>query len=228
MNTEDMKRIAGEKAAEYVKDGMVVGLGTGSTVYYTIMKLGEMVKDGLDIIGIPTSIETENLAKKLGIRISTLEEYPEIELTIDGADEIDPELNLIKGGGGALLREKIVASASKMEIIVADERKLVNKLGERFYLPVEVVPFARAIVFKKMESMGLKPVLRMSGERPYMTDNGNHIIDCHMGPIENPEELEIELNLIPGVVENGLFINMADIAIVGTIEKEVKVFRRIS
>ena len=228
MSAEDMKRISGEKAAEYVKDGMVVGLGTGSTVYYTILKLGEMVKDGLDIIGIPTSIETERLARELGIKISTLDEHPEIDLTIDGADEIDPELNLIKGGGGALFREKIVASASKMEIIVADERKLVNKLGERFHLPVEVVPFSYSVVFRRLDSMGLNPTLRKKNDEIYITDNGNYIIDCHTGPIENPKELEKDLNLIPGVVENGLFIGLAHIAIVGTRKNKVKVFRSIS
>ncbi len=228
MSAEDMKRIAGEKAAEYVKDGMVVGLGTGSTVYYTILKLGEMVKDGLDIIGIPTSIGTERLARELGIKISTLYEHPEIDLTIDGADEIDPELNLIKGGGGALLREKIVASASKMEIIVADERKLVDKLGERFHLPVEVIPFSYSVVFKRLDSMGLNPVLRKKNGEIYITDNGNYIIDCHTGPMENPEELEKDLNMIPGVVENGLFIGLAHMAIVGTSKNKVKEFRRIS
>ncbi len=223
----NLKQIAGEKAAEYVKDGMVVGLGTGSTVYYTIVKIGELVKDGLEVTGIPTSVQTERLARELGIRLSTLDEHPEIDLTIDGADEIDPDLNLIKGGGGALLREKIVASASRTEIIVADESKPVRSLGERFRLPVEVVPFSYPVVLKKLYSMGLDPELRNKDSDVYVTDNGNYILDCHTGRIESPEKLEMELNLIPGVVENGLFINLADIAIIGT-KKGIKEIRRIS
>ncbi len=222
----NLKQMAGEKAAEYVKDGMVVGLGTGSTVYYTIVKLGEMVKDGLEIMGIPTSLETERIAKEVGITLTTLEEHPVIDLTIDGADEIDPNMNLIKGGGGALLREKIVAFASKREIIVADERKLVNSLGERFYLPVEVIPFSEAVVTRRLKEMGLNPETRVKEGNRFITDNGNIIIDCHTGPIENPVELEKELNMMPGVVENGLFIGLADMAIVATQNgiKEIKGF----
>ena len=220
----NLKQMAGEKAAEHVKDGAVIGLGTGSTVYYTIVRIGELVKDGLDILGIPTSVETERLAKEMKIPLTTLEEHPVIDLTIDGADEIDPNLNLIKGGGGALLREKIVASASKKEIIVADERKIVRKLGERFYLPVEVIPFSEAVVMKNLDSMGLNPEVRTREGRKFVTDNGNLIIDCHTGPIEDAEGLERELNLIPGVVENGLFIGLADMAIVAT-ENGIKEIR---
>jgi len=183
----NLKKLAGEKAAGYITDGMVLGLGTGSTVYYTIVKLGEMVKEGLDVIGIPTSLETERLARELGIPLSTLEEHPVIDLTIDGADEVDDNLNLIKGGGGALLREKIVASASQREIIVADERKLVNRLGERFYVPVEVIPFSETIVMRNLESMGVKPEIRMRGNEKYITDNGNIIIDCHTGAIDDAD-----------------------------------------
>ncbi len=212
----NLKKMAGEKAAEYVKDGMVVGLGTGSTVYYTIVKLGEMVREGLNIVGIPTSVGTEHLAGEHGIPLTTLDEHPVIDLTIDGADEIDPELNLIKGGGGALLREKIVASASRREIIVADERKLVGRLGERFYLPVEVVPFSEAVVLRNLEAMDMNPRVRMKDGKRYLTDNGNIIIDCHMGPVDDASSLEMELNLIPGVIENGLFIGLADLAIVAT------------
>ena len=223
----NLKQMAGEKAAEYIEDGMVVGLGTGSTVRYTILKLGNMVASGLDIVGIPTSLDTERLAKEVGIRISALEEYPEIDLTVDGADEVDPHLNLIKGGGGALLREKIVASASKKEIIVADESKLVEKLGEHFPLPVEVVPFSEAVVFRRLEGMGLNPEIRIKDGKKYLTDNRNIIIDCRTGPIDDGRRLESELNLIPGVVENGLFMGIADIALISK-EKGVRVFRRIS
>ena len=222
----NLKKMAGERAADYVEDGMVLGLGTGSTVYYTIVKLGEMVKEGLDIIGIPTSVETEKLARELGIPLTTLKEHPVIDLTIDGADEIDPKLNLIKGGGGALLREKIVAAASRREIIVADERKIVKRLGERFYLPVEAVPFSEAVVMRNLESMDMKPEIRMKDGKKYITDNGNIIIDCHMGPTDDAESLESDINLIPGVVENGLFIGLADLAIVATQNgiKELKGF----
>lgn len=223
----NLKQMAGEKATEYIKDGMVVGLGTGSTVRYTILKLGNMVAEGLDIIGIPTSIATERLAKDAGIRISSLEEHPEIDLTVDGADEVDPNLDLIKGGGGALLREKIVASASKREIIVADGSKLVNELGEHFPLPVEVVPFSEPVVFRRLKSMGLDPQVRKKDGKKYLTDGRNIVIDCRTGPIADGRKMESELNLIPGVVENGLFMGIADIALISK-EKGVRVFRRIS
>lgn len=205
---EELKRIAAHHAVEYVRDGMVVGLGTGSTARYAVEKLGEMVGEGLDVLGIPTSLETEQLARKAGIPLSTIDEH-DIDLTIDGADQVDGNLNLIKGGGGALLREKMVASCSKDEIIVADESKIVDSFS--FPLPVEVVKFGWKSVARKLKSMGFEPE-----RREFVTDNGNYILDCRYGSIENAKETEKALNIIPGVVENGLFIGMASIVVVGT------------
>jgi len=205
---EELKRIAAHRAAEYVRDGMVVGLGTGSTARYAVEKLGEMVKEGLDIVGIPTSLETEQLARKAGIPLSTIDEH-DIDLTIDGADQVDGDLNLIKGGGGALLREKMVASCSREEIIVVDESKITDRFS--FPLPVEVVKFGWKSVARKLESMGLEPA-----RREFVTDNGNYILDCGYGSIDDPEEMERMLNGIPGVVENGLFVGLATMVIAGT------------
>ena len=221
----NLKQIAGEKAVEYVKDGMVVGLGTGSTVFYAIKKIGERVKNGLDIIGIPTSVETEKLAKQIGIQLSTLEEHPVIDVTIDGADEIDKKLNLIKGMGGALLREKIVASASKKEVIVADDSKLVDMLGTRTPLPVEVARFGWSYAAKKISELGCKTELRKKDGEIFITDNGNYILDCKFNKIDKPEEMEQKINNIPGVLENGLFIGLADVAVVAS-DKGVKVIEK--
>lgn len=211
---ENLKQKAGEYAARFVKDGMAVGLGTGSTVAYTIEKLGEAVKEGLRITGIPTSIETEKLARSSGIELSSLKEHPEIDLTIDGADEVNPDLDLIKGMGGALLREKIVAKASKVEIIVVDESKLVKVLGMKTPLPVEVLPFGISAIKKEVEKFGCEATLRKRGESAFITDNGNYILDCKFESIGEPHKLEKELNNIPGVVENGLFLDIADRVIV--------------
>ena len=211
---EEMKRRAGEEAVKYVKDGMIVGLGTGSTVRYTILKLGELVGEGLEIIGIPTSRATEKLAKKVGIKLGELNDYDYIDLTIDGADEVDRGLNLIKGGGGALLREKMIAYASRYEIIVVDESKVKEYLGD-FPLPVEIVRFGYKRTMKNLQSLGCVPKLRMKGEEPYITDNGNYIVDCKFGKIADPEELERKIDEIPGVVEIGLFINLANEVIIG-------------
>ncbi len=223
MNVEGLKKIAGEKAAERVKDGMVVGLGTGSTVKYTIMKIGEMVKNGLDIVGVPTSKATERLARKFGIKIGELAEYDSIDLTIDGADEVNKNLELIKGGGGALLREKMVAYYSKYELIVVDERKYREIFGS-FPLPVEVVKFGYARTMRKLESLGCKPSLRLEENKAFVTDNGNYIIDCSFGKIENAGDLEKEFNMIPGVVENGLFIGLTNEIIIGS-KNGVKVLK---
>ncbi len=211
-----LKKQAGEKAAEFVKDGMVVGLGTGSTVEWTIRRLGEMVNEGLDIIGIPTSIRSEKLAEELGITISTLFDHPEVDLTIDGADEVDPKFNLIKGLGGALLREKIVASVSKNEIIVVDSSKLVQKLGTKSPLPVEVLPFAWNICEAKLVKIPSRPELRMVGEEKFLSDNNNYILDCRFDGIDDPYEIETKINLVPGVIENGLFLNLTTMVIAAT------------
>jgi len=211
-----MKKIAGEKAVEYVEDGMIVGLGTGSTVTYTIKKLAEEVKKGLKITGIPTSLRTKKLATECGIPLATLDEYADIDLTIDGADEVDSNMNLIKGGGGALTREKIVAFHSKKEIIVIDESKIVKALGIDFPVPVEVVKYGWSATKKTLEELGCTTELRKIMDEVYLTDNANYIIDCDFGKIDDPEQLEQTINSIPGVVENGLFIGLVDEVIAGS------------
>jgi ribose 5-phosphate isomerase A len=173
------------------------------------------VKAGLKITGIPTSVQTAELARALGIPLTTLDEHPEIDITIDGADEVDPKLNLIKGGGGALLREKVVASVAKKMVVVADSGKIVSALG-KFPLPVEVISFARTVVEKKIVALGATPKLRTKSDgTPYLTDNGNPILDCSFGAIADPPALARELNGMPGVVEHGLFIGLAKVALVG-------------
>ncbi len=222
---EELKKKAGEEAVKYVKDGMILGLGTGSTVKYTILKLGEMVKEGLDIVGIPTSRATEKLAMDVGIKLGDLNDYEYIDLTIDGADEVDGNLNLIKGGGGALLREKMIAYASKYEVIVVDESKVKEYLGD-FPLPVEIVRFGYKKTMKNLESLGCKPSLRIRNGEPYITDNGNYIVDCKFERIMQPEKLERRIDEIPGVVEIGLFINLANEVIIGK-KDGVEIMKRI-
>lgn len=210
----NVKQLAGEKAVEYVKDGMLLGLGTGSTVYWSILKLGELVKKGLDIKGVPTSTNTEKLAIELGIPLVSLSSINQLDLTIDGADEANKNFELIKGGGGALLREKMVASISKRFIIIIDETKLVTYLGQ-FPLPVEIVQFGWEMTFKQISKLGCKLKLRMDNNTPFITDNGNYILDCYFEKIQDTNELSNTLNMIPGVVENGLFVNMADTIVIG-------------
>ncbi len=209
------KEAAGRAAAMLVRDGDIVGLGTGSTAYFAVVALGERVKAGLKIVGIPTSVKTSGLAKQLGIPLTTLDEHPEIDITIDGADEIDPKLNLIKGGGGALLREKVIASASKKMVVVADSRKTVSALG-KFPLPVEIIDFARVVIEKKIAALGATTMLRINSYgQPFVTDNGNHILDCSFGKIADPVALGLILSDTPGIVEHGLFIGIAKLALVG-------------
>ena len=215
MANEVEKEAAGRAAAKLVREGDVVGLGTGSTAYFAVTALGERVKGGMRILGIPTSMQTAELARAVGIPLTTLDEHAEIDITIDGADEVDRHLNLIKGGGGALLREKVVASASKRMIVVADSGKLVDRLG-KFPLPVEVISFARTVVEKTITSLGASVKLRAKSDgSPYLTDNGNPILDCSFGLIENPAALAEKLSSIPGVVEHGLFIGLAERALIG-------------
>ncbi|USK62051.1 ribose-5-phosphate isomerase RpiA [Peribacillus asahii] len=221
----DEKQIVGEKAAEFVKDGMVVGIGTGSTVFYTIQKLGQLVKEGLSIKGIPTSVQTEELAKELGIPLTSFSEIESIDIAIDGADEVNSELELIKGGGGALLREKIIARAAKTFIVVADSSKRVEKLGA-FRLPVEVIPFGYEMTEKHIRAIGLVPEIRLNRENPFITENGNYIFDCEISEHVQPERLERMLNMIPGVVENGLFVGMTDLVITLDLEKNVVMLRK--
>jgi len=222
-----MKRIAAQKAVEIIEDDMVVGLGTGSTVKYALEYIGKRIQEGLSIKAIPTSIETKRIAQKEQINIVSLLEHPEIDVTIDGADEVDSNLNLIKGGGGALSREKIIAYHSKKVIIIADESKVVKILGIDFPLPVEVLKFEWESTKKALETFGCEVKIRKIFDDPFITDNGNFIIDCEFEKINDPEQLEIDINMIPGVVENGLFIGLATEVIVGskqgiiTLEKEI-------
>jgi ribose 5-phosphate isomerase A len=220
MSNDALKVAAAERALAYVEPGMRLGLGTGSTAAKFVDLLGKRVAAGLDVVCVATSEATQAQAKKAGIRMATLEELPFLDLTVDGADEIDDELRLIKGGGGALLREKIVAVASERVVIVADSSKRVETLG-RFHLPLEVVPFGisatRRLVTTLASDCGCEgPVTVRVGESgaPFVTDNGNHILDCAFGVIDDPEALDDALKLIPGVVESGLFLGIADIGIV--------------
>ena len=211
----NMKKNAAEKAVEYIRDGMKVGLGTGSTAYWVTVRIGELVKGGLHIQAAATSKASERLALEHGITLTPLRDIGKLDLTIDGADELDHHLRLIKGGGGALLREKITAFHSERLLIVADENKVVSSLGA-FPLPVEIVPFAREWTTTALENLGCSVKLR-GGETGdlYVTDNGNYIADCEFGIINSPEELQQQLKEIPGVVEHGLFIGMADKAFIG-------------
>jgi ribose 5-phosphate isomerase A len=202
---------------------MVVGLGTGSTAYFAIKRLGMMVAEGLDIVGIPTSDATEEIARESGIPLTDLEQYPEIDLTIDGADEVDPNLNLIKGMGGALLREKIVAQATRMEIIVVDPSKMVDILGTKSPLPVEVSRFGWRNCLKQLEELNCQANLRHRENKAYSTDNGNYIIDCTFEHIDSPEATEQDVNNIPGVLENGLFLGLTDLVILSS-EGGIKLF----
>ena len=213
MANDQEKEAAARASLRFVKDGQVVGLGTGSTAAFFIKLLGEEVKRGLRVRGIPTSIRSLELAQSLGIPLTTLDECQEIAVTVDGADEVDPQLRLIKGGGGAMLREKIVASATKQLVIVADASKQVPVLG-RFPLPVEVIKFAQALVAKRIAALGAEVSPRMDGDgKPYVTDERNHILDCRFGPIPDADSLARELSEMPGVVEHGLFIGMASVVL---------------
>ncbi len=215
-NRSIQKKNAGYRAAEYVEDEMVLGLGTGSTAKFAIEKIGQRVKkERLCVKGIPTSIETKKRAEEAGIELTDLDEAHKIDLTIDGADEVDPNKDLIKGGGGALLREKVIASNSKKYIVIVDQSKIVDTLGESFDLPVEILPHWVKATMGQVEALGCESKLRLVNNKPYKTDNGNHIIDCDFGEIMEPKELSKQLNMIPGVMENGLFLDMSDIVIIG-------------
>jgi ribose 5-phosphate isomerase A len=229
---EEAKKNAALAAVEHVKDGFIVGLGSGSTVAFAIEALGEKVRrENLKVLGVPTSYQAFLLAVKQKIELTTLEEHPVIDVTIDGADQVDAELNLIKGMGAALAREKIVAAASKRNIIIADESKRVKVLGENCHpVPVEVLPFGVSLVNRRIQEIGGKPVLREGKGKlgPVITDNGNMVLDVVFGEIEDPTVLGIKLKMIPGVVETGLFVGLADVAIfgsssgIGKIEKKRK------
>lgn len=225
----NMKKIAAEHATKYVQDGMKIGLGTGSTVYYAILKIGERIREnGLSIQAVATSNVSEKLAIEQGIPLIPVRELDRLNLTIDGADELDDQLRLIKGGGGALLREKITAFHSERLVIVADDSKAVTQLGA-FPLPVEIVPFAYEWTIQSLAQLGCTVQLRHSSDEGfYVTDNGNYIADCHFGAIPRPEELGTRLSSIPGVVEHGLFIGMADQAIIGCQDGTVRILHSTS
>jgi ribose 5-phosphate isomerase A len=206
------KQIVGEKATEYLKDGMIVGLGSGSTACWATRKIGDLVRNGLKIKGVPTSRNTEELAIAEKIPLIDIAEVTHIDVTIDGADEFDPQKNVIKGGGGALLREKIVASLTDFYIIIADSSKSSGVLGS-YPVPVEVTPFAWQVTARQLEKLGCKTKPRMEGNQLFITDNNNFILDCQFGRIDNPEKLAADMNRIPGVVENGLFVQMARLLI---------------
>ena len=216
--TEKMKKNAALRAVEMVEDGMILGLGSGSTVLHFLKFLSARIgEEELDVTGIPTSKQTERVARELGIPLGTLQDYPEIDLDVDGADEVDPELNVIKGGGGAHVREKIVAKASRSLVIIVDETKLSLKLGCKGPVPLEVVPMAVPVVAREVESMGVSSTLRGSNDNPFVTDNGNYIIDCKFPGIDDPPEVERRLKLITGVVDSGIFSDMVDAVVVGTL-----------
>lgn len=213
------KKNAALEAVKHVYDGFVVGLGSGSTAAYAIEALGERIKvENLHLLGVPTSYQAFLLAVECGIQVTTLDEHPTVDVTIDGADQLTSELFLIKGGGAALAREKIVASASKFNVIIADQQKKVKLLGEKNqFVPVEVLPFAIALVKQKIASLGGKAVVRESRGKlgPTITDNGNAILDVYLGEIVDPTILAVKLKMIPGVVETGFFIGLTDIAYIG-------------
>ena len=215
MSAVNEKKVAALEAVKYIKDGMTVGLGTGSTAFFMIEAIGEMVRNGLEIKAVATSDETEKLARKLGINVITLAEAKRLDVTIDGADEVDGQFQLIKGGGGALLREKIVAHNSDFNIIIADSSKQVSRLG-KFKLPIETIPFATQLIIKELEEMNLHPVQRMRGTDDYKTDENNDIVDVDIWNTDvKLTDLEHQLKNIPGIVETGLFLTSTDLVIIG-------------
>ena len=216
------KRAAGEAAAELVRDGMIVGLGTGSTVAWTIKRLGERVREeGLDFYGVPTSFQAEELAIASGIKLTTLNQHPQLDLAIDGADQVDSNLFVIKGGGAAHTREKVVSCSARRFVIVADESKFVEKLS--WPVPVEVLPFAARLVERRLEELGGKPVLRLGKMKdgPVITDNGNFVMDVDFGIINDPRSIAARISPIPGVVEHGIFDNLDELYLAreGEVEK---------
>jgi len=218
-DVDEQKRKAADSALSLVGDGQVVGLGTGSTAKFAIEGLGRLVRDGLSIRAVPTSIATERMARELAIPLVDLNEVGVIDITLDGADEVDGEFNMIKGGGGALTREKLVALASTRRVILVDESKLVSRLGESRLLPVEVLPFAWTLSARLLDGLGCEANLREQNGRPFLTDNENYILDCAFGPIEGAAALETKIKILPGVIECGLFIGIADTLIIGFADR---------
>jgi len=225
MAQDQEKQLAAEASLRYIQDGQVVGLGTGSTATFAIRALGERVRSGLKIRGIPTSVRSRDLANELSIPLTSFEDVQQIDVTIDGADEFDPQLNLIKGGGGALLREKIVASASKKLVIVTDSSKEVSVLG-KFPLPVEVIGFAQALIAREIADLGATATLRKDASgKVFVTDEGHHILDCRFGQIPDPAALARRLSDMPGIVEHGLFVGMASVVVMAKGSQVVELQR---
>ena len=221
-NRAILKEKAAQDALDFIESGMVVGLGTGSTTHFAIELIGDRIKDGSleNIVGIPSSLETEKLANSLGIPLTSFEQHPEIDITIDGADEVDSQLDLIKGGGGALLREKIIAQASRRNVIIVDKGKISSTLGTLWTVPVEVIPFACQLEALYLGTLQADVVLRKtSDDSPFATDQGNFILDCDFGPITDPEELSFQLSQRAGIMEHGLFLGLAtDVIVAGDDE----------
>jgi len=224
-DAESWKRAAAEAAVALVKPGMVLGLGTGSTARYAILRLGAMAREGFEVRGVPTSIATANLAKENGIPVTSLEECPVLDLAIDGADEVDPSLDLIKGMGGALFREKLVAAAARRVAIAVDGSKLVKRLGSRIPLPVEVHPFGWKVTKGRLEGLGATAELRVASGETVRTDNDNYLLDCRFRAIKEPGDLERAINDVPGVIENGLFVGVASVVFVAEA-KGVRTLKR--
>jgi ribose 5-phosphate isomerase A len=222
LSSDEIKKLAGMAAIDLVRPGMTLGVGTGTTAYWYIVALAQKVQQGLSCVAVPTSRQTETLARQHGIPLTTLNEIDRIALTVDGADEIAPGLQLIKGGGGALLQEKMVAAASERLVIIADHTKLVERLG-KFPLPVEVIPFGWKQVARHIQELyPIETTLRFRDGQPFVTDHGHYILDCHFGQITDPAALALLLNSIPGVVENGLFIDRAQQALVAYPDGSIK------
>ncbi|WP_010532063.1 ribose-5-phosphate isomerase RpiA [Lentibacillus jeotgali] len=214
-NQNNAKKLAGEASLKYIENRMTIGLGSGSTVYWMIRKLGEHVQAGLDIKGIPSSRQTQNWAEAFGVPLTDFSQARELDVAIDGADEVDDQWNLIKGGGGALVREKVIAAAARKFVVIVDESKLVSRLGA-FRLPVEILPFGWEVTAEKIAELSCDPVLRQKGDDSiFVSDNGNYIVDCDFGSINNPKALHQQMKQLTGVVETGLFPDMADEVIAG-------------
>ena len=219
-NIQNLKQQAAEHAVTFIESGMIVGLGTGSTAILAVRRLAQLLHEGQlqNIVGIPTSVGIEQEALKLGIPLTTLEEHPTVDLTIDGADEVDPQLDVIKGGGGALLREKIVAQATQRQVIIVDDSKRSDALGTKWAIPIEVISFGWGSQQHFLEGLGAEVKLRMAGDAPFVTDHGNYILDSNFGPIADPYELDEQLNRRVGIVEHGLFLNLVTDVIVASPE----------
>lgn len=227
---EKAKELAALKAVTHVKDGFVLGLGSGTTVAYAIREIGRLMRAGkIHVIGVPSSHQAHLLALKFKIPITTLDEHPQLDLTIDGADQVDRSLNLIKGLGGALTKEKIISSVSKQNVRIVDETKLTEKVGMNHFVPVEIIPFAYNVVKSRLIKIGGKPKLREGNGKigfPIITDNNNFVLDVDFGSIPNPAELNAKIKSIPGVIETGIFMNMADIVYIGTRDGKVLTLRK--